>query len=95
MTTMGSIIAMQHGIPGQSWAARLIVALKYLWTIYLTWRLEQVVVNQLCSMSDRELQDIGLDRGAARASRPGGLSQVGGARSQACCFALSATINTL
>jgi uncharacterized protein YjiS (DUF1127 family) len=59
---MGSIIAMQHGIPGQSWAARLIVALKYLWTIYLTWRLEQVVVNQLCSMSDRELKDIGLDR---------------------------------
>ena len=62
MTTMGSIIAMQHGIPGQSWAARVIVALKYSWTIYLTWRLEQVVVNQLCSMSDRELKDIGLDR---------------------------------
>jgi uncharacterized protein YjiS (DUF1127 family) len=59
---MGSIIAMQHDMAGQSWAARLIVALKYWWTSYLTWRLEQAVVNQLCSMSDRELKDIGLDR---------------------------------
>jgi len=29
---------------------------------YINWRLEQVVINQLWSMSDRALKDIGLTR---------------------------------
>jgi uncharacterized protein YjiS (DUF1127 family) len=62
MTSMGSIIATQQGMVGQSWGGKLIVALKYWWATYLTSRLEQTVINQLCSMSDRELKDIGLDR---------------------------------
>jgi uncharacterized protein YjiS (DUF1127 family) len=29
----------------------------------MTWRLEQAAIATLCSMSDRELRDIGLTRG--------------------------------
>ena len=37
--------------------------LKSWWIAYLTWRLERFAIRQLRSMSDRELQDIGVCRG--------------------------------
>jgi uncharacterized protein YjiS (DUF1127 family) len=41
---------------------RLAAALKRWWVAYLTWRLEQVVIDQLWPMTDRYLKDIGLTR---------------------------------
>jgi uncharacterized protein YjiS (DUF1127 family) len=32
------------------------------WAAYVTWRLERAAINQLSSLSDRQLKDIGLDR---------------------------------
>ena len=40
----------------------LIDACKRMWSAYLAWRIEQVAIGQLRSMSDRELKDIGLQR---------------------------------
>lgn len=39
-----------------------VVTLKRWWKAYMTWRIEQVAIAQLWSMSDRELKDIGLTR---------------------------------
>ena len=39
-------------------------ALKNWWIAYATWRLQQLAISRLRSMSDRELQDIGISRGA-------------------------------
>lgn len=43
----------------QSW---LVAMLKAWWIAYLEWRMHQLAANQLRSMSDRELKDIGLTR---------------------------------
>ncbi len=37
-------------------------ALKRGWLAYMDWRLQQMTVNRLRHMSDRELKDIGLCR---------------------------------
>jgi len=56
----------------QFWTAVLPARLKRLWSIYLNWRLERAAINQLSSLSDRQLKDIGIDRseimGAVRRS---------------------------
>lgn len=36
--------------------------LKRWWLAYITWRMERLAVAQLCSMSDRQLEDLGLVR---------------------------------
>lgn len=46
----------------QSWAADILTHLQHLWSAFLTWRLERSAINQLNSLSDRQLKDIGLDR---------------------------------
>jgi uncharacterized protein YjiS (DUF1127 family) len=40
----------------------LAATLKRWWLAYITWRIEQAAIAQLCVMSDRELKDIGLTR---------------------------------
>lgn len=55
-------------------SSRLAATLKRWWLAYLTWRIEQEAITQLCSMSDRALKDIGLTRaditGAVRGEVP-------------------------
>jgi uncharacterized protein YjiS (DUF1127 family) len=36
--------------------------LKNWWIAYITWRVEQIAISRLRSMSDRELADIGICR---------------------------------
>ena len=36
--------------------------LKRWWVAYITWRMENIAIAQLQTMSDRELHDIGLTR---------------------------------
>ena len=62
MHTISSAPAASQGTTGHCWTGRLAAALKRWWMAYINWRLEQVVINQLWSMSDRALKDIGLTR---------------------------------
>ena len=62
MCTSSSAPAAAQGTTGHRWTGRLAAALKRWWMAYINWRLEQVVINQLWSMSDRALKDIGLTR---------------------------------
>ena len=47
---------------GQSWISGLPAVAKRWWVAYITWRIKRAAIAQLCSMSDRELKDIGLTR---------------------------------
>ena len=73
MRTSSSAPAAAQGTTGHRWTGRLAAALKRWWMAYINWRLEQVVINQLWSMSDRALKDIGLTRSeiAAAVKRDG------------------------
>ena len=73
MCTSSSAPAAAQGTTGHPWTGRLAAALKRWWMAYINWRLEQVVINQLWSMSDRALKDIGLTRSeiAAAVKRDG------------------------
>lgn len=62
MSTISSAPAAAHGTVGHAWASGLATTLKRWWVAYITWRLEQAAIGVLCSMSDRELRDIGLTR---------------------------------
>ena len=62
MSTISSTPAAAQGTTGHPWTGRLAGALKRWWVAYITWRLEQVVVDQLWPMSNRYLKDIGLTR---------------------------------
>lgn len=42
------------------------------WIAYVNWRLEQMAINRLRSMSDRELKDIGVYRSAIDFAVKGG-----------------------
>ena len=43
-----------------------VAILKSWWAAYLAWRIQRAAMIQLASMSDRELQDIGLTRNQIR-----------------------------
>lgn len=62
MNTISSAPATAQGTTGHPWIGRLATALERWWVAYITWRLEQAAINQLWSMSDRQLKDIGLAR---------------------------------
>ena len=62
MSTISGAHATARFKARQSRADRLAAAVGRMWTAYITWRLEQAVINQLGSMSDRDLKDIGLTR---------------------------------
>jgi uncharacterized protein YjiS (DUF1127 family) len=53
---------MRQMLAQQSWVSELMYVLKCWQSAYRSWRLEQVAINQLTSLSDRQLKDIGLHR---------------------------------
>jgi uncharacterized protein YjiS (DUF1127 family) len=53
--------AHQHSASG-SIVGKVAAAFKRLWVAYITWRIEQAAMAHLRSMSDRELEDLGLSR---------------------------------
>ena len=61
MSTIFAAPMAAQGIAEQ-WIAPLAATLKRWWLAYITWRIEQAAIAQLCAMSDRELKDIGLTR---------------------------------
>ena len=72
MSTLSSLHARAPIVAGWSWTSDLTARAKRLWIAYVTWRIEQAAINQLCAMSDRELKDIGICRtDIARAARLG------------------------
>jgi uncharacterized protein YjiS (DUF1127 family) len=70
-TIPGTLAAAQAAVRHPS---GLVATLKRWWLAYVTWRIEQAAITQLCSMSDRALKDIGLTRaditGAVRGEVP-------------------------
>jgi uncharacterized protein YjiS (DUF1127 family) len=62
MSTISNAPAAAQGTTGHPWTGRLAAALKRWWVAYITWLLERAAINQLSSLSDRQLKDIGLDR---------------------------------
>ncbi len=70
MSTTLSAPAPAQGVGWPSWARGLGAAVKRGWVAYLLWRNERAAAARLASMSDRELNDIGLTRsGIATAVR--------------------------
>jgi uncharacterized protein YjiS (DUF1127 family) len=61
MSTMFTAPTAAQGIAEQ-WIGGLAATLKRWWLSYITRRIEQAAIAQLCAMSDRELKDIGLTR---------------------------------
>ena len=61
MITMSSTAAQRVGV-----ASKLLltaaIGLKGWWLAYLTWRLQQKAIDRSQSLSDRQLNDIGLSR---------------------------------
>jgi len=51
-----------QSLAGHYWNRRLVAVLKRLWVAYRNWRIEQQAIDQLRSMSDAQLKDIGLVR---------------------------------
>ena len=62
MSSISSELTTTRVTAGHSRAGRLAAVLSGWCAAYITWRLEQAVTNQLWSMSDRDLRDIGLTR---------------------------------
>lgn len=62
MSTISSTPASAQYTVGQPGVGRPIAVLKRWWLAYLTRRIEQEAITQLASMSNRELEDIGLTR---------------------------------
>jgi len=54
--------AAPRGAIGRSFTSRLIAAAKRCWMAYMIWRIERTAADQLWSMSDRMLWDMGLNR---------------------------------
>ena len=62
MSTISSAPAAARNSERQSWANGMVAALKRWWVAYATRRAQQVAIDQLWAMSDRDLRDIGLTR---------------------------------
>jgi uncharacterized protein YjiS (DUF1127 family) len=62
MSTIYSMRASAQGMTGRSWISGLLAVAKRWWVAYITSRITRAAIAQLCSMSDRELKDIGLTR---------------------------------
>ena len=62
MSTMSN--AIRHSDPLVGTVSRkAAAALRRWWVAYVKWRLNQLAIRQLNSMSDRQLKDMGLSRG--------------------------------
>ena len=79
MSTIFGTAAPLQELAGPAWAGGLLSAAKRGWVAYVNWRIERAAMDQLWSMSDRELKDIGLIRseiaGAAKVERIAGRSE--------------------
>ncbi len=73
MNTSSSAPAAAQG--RHPWTGRLAAALKRWWAAYISWLLERVAINQLSSLSDRQLKDIGLDRSEIMGAVRNGVSR--------------------
>jgi uncharacterized protein YjiS (DUF1127 family) len=62
MSTSSFAPAAAQGTTGHSWTGRLAATPKRWWMAFITWRFERAAINQLSSLSDRQLKDIGLNR---------------------------------
>jgi uncharacterized protein YjiS (DUF1127 family) len=67
MSIISSAPAAAQSTVGHSRVCGLAATLKRWCVVFITWRLEQAVIGQLWSMSDRNLKDIGLTRSEIRA----------------------------
>jgi uncharacterized protein YjiS (DUF1127 family) len=61
MSTTSTATARQYSA-SRSIVGRVAAASKRLWVAYITWRIERAAMAHLRSMSDRELEDLGLSR---------------------------------
>ena len=61
MSTISSAILPRNSV-GEKVPRTIGAALKGWWIAYMNWRLEQMAINRLHSMSDRELKDMGVSR---------------------------------
>ena len=59
-TNSSAPTAVPHTV-WHSWAGGS-AALKHWWAAYIAWRIEWTAIDELRSMSDLELKDIGLSR---------------------------------
>lgn len=75
MSTISRAHATARFKAKQSPADKLAAAFGRMWTAYITWRLEQAVIKQLGSMSDRDLKDIGLTRSEIASAVKGDLTR--------------------
>jgi len=61
MSTISSAIPPRDSV-GDRLPRTMGAALKGWWMAYVNWRLEQLAISRLHSMSDRELKDMGVSR---------------------------------
>jgi uncharacterized protein YjiS (DUF1127 family) len=76
MSTISNSMASRGEILAESIFRRAGRALKRWWTAYVNWRLEQMAITRLRSMSDRELKDIGVSRAAIEFAVKGGSESI-------------------
>ena len=72
MSTMSSATVRCQNLSGAALVAA--AALKHWWSAYINWRLQRAAVAHLCSLSDRQLKDIGLTRSQIRSAVSHGLA---------------------
>jgi uncharacterized protein YjiS (DUF1127 family) len=69
-----SAISIEQGNRTAGAPASLRAALQRAWAVCITWRIEQVAIVTLNSMSDLDLQDLGLPRSEIARAVKGGRS---------------------
>jgi len=62
MSTMSNSMAPRAEFSAGAFFRGAGSTVKRWWAAYINWRLEQMAINRLRSMSDRELKDIGVYR---------------------------------
>jgi uncharacterized protein YjiS (DUF1127 family) len=66
-----SSTSAQHKSASSRILGTLAATPKYLWTTFIGWRVKQAALFHLHSMSDRELEDIGISRSQIECSVAG------------------------
>jgi len=73
-TTMSAATPTQR-LRKHFWATSPTMTMKWLWESYVRRRKESAAVSQLCSMSDRDLKDVGLTRAQVMGAVAGELAR--------------------